>query len=647
MVRIIAALAYIIQAPSGKLCGARLLRGVASSRRKALLSLLPPLSTSAVLGPKADRIAVACLLPLNSPQTPPQNPELTNRCFTFHLQPVAAPWFCAMAKLTDLPDDLVLEIIKLTIKDPLGGRYRYINDDHHTFDLEEIRGIPKKTRPHLEDRTYFGNYHSPRDDYRGKERENVPPVSWPEGIPRNPYVTMSLVSRNFRRCAQHVLFNNVALEDQWQASLFLQALIHPSPHDKRGRAGEPTGATGHHDSGLNEIEGAPSSGTDSPRLNVEVARNVHSLQFKWAGPGSMGKGGGRLICEILRRCPLLENIAIGPMLFHRCKEPIFEALASRKFIKEFVVLRKKYMHNSPMLDWRADEVITRLFSRWDFLETIEIPELLGQSDEAIETIPQSVRPLPNCTLTTVILERPDLNEMELSWLLKGSIHSMQTLKILRPTSKLDSSAMCRILKECTGPQLESLTLELGTGNSRGCPESCGLLDTVFESSSALRKLKSLSLDSFPVSQDFLTLLPESLIKFASDNNEFSAASFFSTFFKESPSLSDTKVNEHSTEPVFSRPQFTDEHDRCVHSLPNLKCFSVRLIRMQNKWRKKDADAITEFFKSRGVCFHIPAYDTYDDERPLPNPHWQDLDEHFDPNDDYDDHSFLSGHTGRA
>jgi hypothetical protein len=293
----------------------------------------------------------------------------------------------------------------------------------------------------------------------------------------------------------------------------------------------------------------------------------------WSGGSSMGKGGGRLVCEIIRSCPLLKNIAILPEFYIRCKEPILEALASSPHITDFVVSNNRYS-NQRMFVWRADEVVSRLFSKWESLETIELTDLSGRPATTIETVHKSI-PVLNCALRTIILKRPDLDEREFLWILKGSIESLRTLHIISPTKKVDRAGLCRILAEYTAQDLESLLLDCLNWYSRSIEDVDkptgyeGLLDDVFKSPSALRKLKCLSITGPLVGLNFFTSLPQSLKKLACSSCQIS----YPVFAKALSGHTDTQAN------------FTpaDEFNQRVHWLPNLKCCSMREDRVQSEF----------------------------------------------------------------
>jgi hypothetical protein len=186
------------------------------------------------------------------------------------------------------------------------------------------------------------------------------------------------------------------------------------------------------------------------RVVNKLAQHVRSIQFE---PNSTALGGGSLICDVLHCCPLLENIAISMKIFESCREPILKALERQPLIKEFVILASYCQVDSLVLQWKADEVCNRLFSKWNFLETIEFYGLsFSRPVATIDSVPEPI-PVLNCALRTIILTSPQLDERELSCFLKASFESIRTLELIHPSKKLDRAGLCRILQGCTGPQI--------------------------------------------------------------------------------------------------------------------------------------------------------------------------------------------------
>ncbi|OAV88034.1 hypothetical protein PTTG_29179 [Puccinia triticina 1-1 BBBD Race 1] len=498
-----------------------------------------------------------------------------------------------MARITDLPAELFQRII-----DHLGLAFphdtnlgnKHVDVDH--ADHDGRRDIRQKARSHLEYKDAYGS--SPH-----------PQVSWPDALPSNPLLPLCLVNSTFRQFAQEALFTNVALLDQWQAYLFHRTLTSPSPNDEGSEVLRAAiNEEDEYEAREHDLETSRSSAVYPPRLN-KLARHVRALQFRWAGHCSMGRGGGSLICEILQSCPLLESITIGTSFLTRCKEPILQVLASRQFIKEFVVLENP---NAGCLtfQWQAHEVVGRLFFRWKFLETIEFIRLPGWPYKDVETIYNSI-PALNCALRTIVLNEPSLSEKELSMILKSSRESLRTLQISCPTSLLDRPGLYRILKECTSPNLESLTLEVGrcwhpipsSARIEGANDSQinpGLLDFVFKSSSALTKIKVLSITGPLAGSEFFDLLPQSIVKLTWNRCDLQALAF-------ADALSGRRLNENLGSPPeihCSPPDYTFSVSEHVQWLPNLKCCSVG---DTITWSTQDLQVILRELEARQVCFH--------------------------------------------
>ncbi|KAA1106576.1 hypothetical protein PGT21_036301 [Puccinia graminis f. sp. tritici] len=374
-----------------------------------------------------------------------------------------------MAKLTDLPAELIRIIV------------------------EQVQ----RYSPRREHSKYQANY------------ETLPGVTWPEGLPSNPLVVLSLVCPTLRRCAQEMLFREVKLESPWEAYLFLTAL------------------KGNHGVHKNGTRLGRLSAIDTTCLNTP-ARHVRSLNFKlWPdrllgkpGCSSNGKGGGSAVCGVLRNCPLLESIIIDTAFFSRCKEPIMEALASKQLIKQFTILKND--STSPLeLQWLVDEMDDRLFSRWDMLEEVELAGLSSRSFKTLANI-HNPKPVLNRALQRITLTDFDLDETELYSLLTSSRKSIRTLEIVEPSPRLDRMGLFRILRDCASPDLKVLWINLDE-RWHPLPKPLGadglddparnpyLCDILFVSS--FRKLQSLFIDGYMASPKFLTLLPQSIVDF--------------------------------------------------------------------------------------------------------------------------------------
>ncbi|PLW40076.1 hypothetical protein PCANC_16359 [Puccinia coronata f. sp. avenae] len=175
----------------------------------------------------------------------------------------------------------------------------------------------------------------------------------------------------------------------------------------------------------------------------------------------------------------------------------------------------------------------------------------------------------------MILKDSQLNELELSNLLKSCGKSMQTLKITGPGHKLAQQAFCQVLQGCMSPDLECLTLKLiYVERSYDPPTSPGLLDMVFKSPTALQKLKTLSLLGRLETGSLFKLFPKSLVKLSWELRHLPTAAFLKA-------LSSSRGKKRSL---------------CC----NLKCCSVLSC---YGWDNKEEMAVERALESQGVFFH--------------------------------------------
>lgn len=236
-----------------------------------------------------------------------------------------------------------------------------------------------------------------------------------------------------------------------------------------------------------------------------------------------------MINDIIRHCPLLENISLSAILLQHCKEPLMQALECRSKVKDFEILKVAPVGES-CLTWHYDEIITRLFTRWDSLESLLLVALSGRPRKDMQAVINKL-PTFRCTLTSLWLSYPDLAGPELEALLQGSRNTLKTLQLKMPSTKLDRREMFRVLKDCTGPELESLTLIISPDWHPVVPKkpvsritstiitdpakSPFMIDTLLNAK-AFPSLKQLNIVGPLASSNFLPVLPESIVKLAWD-----------------------------------------------------------------------------------------------------------------------------------
>jgi hypothetical protein len=117
---------------------------------------------------------------------------------------------------------------------------------------------------------------------------------------------------------------------------------------------------------------------------------------------------------------------------------------------------------------------------------------------------------------------------------------MRTLEISNPGGGIDQEGFCRILQGSTNPDLECLKVEIDWrfDDSESIISSAvsdvdhdtpypnkSLLDAVFESPSALRRLKSLSFTGDTATSKLFHSLPDSIVKLAWEDCDICLTAF--------------------------------------------------------------------------------------------------------------------------
>ena len=457
----------------------------------------------------------------------------------------------------------------------------------------------------------------------------------------------------------------MSLYSPWQANLFLRTLNRNKSDCSPFLQDQPNSSSASID-----IKGKRRAQFDdhqdnSPRIYRRLNRlgdHVRSLRFVWMGPASMGKGGGSLICEILHNCPQLESFAISTALLSHCKEPLFRALEHHSLIKEFMLL-KNPVDNPRIFLWKADEVLSRLFTKWDSLETIDTIGLSGRPLDRMENVLRSI-PTFTCALKVIALARPNLAEIEISKILNTSKATMHTLRITYPSLKLDRKGLYRLLTDYTNPGLQSLTIRVGKdwhpiNHGRGTAATLAeassdpsinphLCDLIFKSS-AMRNLKSLSIGGPLASSKLFPLLPETIVKLAWEDCPAIQPGSFAKFLTSWPT--------QQTDPLGNLDSNCTTGEQAGRNLPDLKCCSVGTDDFN--WKRADRRAVENALKDRKACFHSsncqaffppawfrPPSESEDeetqsngdgwDEEMNDDPDWQTEDEEEDDDDDEHD-----------
>jgi hypothetical protein len=149
----------------------------------------------------------------------------------------------------------------------------------------------------------------------------------------------------------------------------------------------------------------------TPYQPTNSARSLLTGRLGWR---MLDEKGGRIyVLQNTGICPLVEDITIDSTFLLACKEPILQALANLRHIKEFMILRNANGQISTCW-WQAHEVVSRLFSQWNSLGTVEFNNLLcWPADSTHELAPHSSIPTLHCAIRTMCLNDWDLDEQTL------------------------------------------------------------------------------------------------------------------------------------------------------------------------------------------------------------------------------------------
>ncbi|OAV91288.1 hypothetical protein PTTG_06799 [Puccinia triticina 1-1 BBBD Race 1] len=501
-----------------------------------------------------------------------------------------------MALLTDLPAELLRKILEHFIQLHQANLDELKRPWNRCFFYPGKLDIRLRASSNLRSKeTYHSNFQLLNETGLSQA------VSRTTALPPSLLLPLCLVNRALGKYVQQALFAHVTLIDQWQAHLFYQALTSPSTLQDQLELPDDSPDTHGKRSRTQDIQARSTPSDQHPPTSL--ACQVRSLQFKFVGPCSLGRGGGSLVCQILRACPLVENITIATGFMTCCQEPLLDALASRPFIKTFVLL-ESFGKNTSFLPWTAEQLLGRLFTKWESLQTIELIKCHVNHRPLWEPGGyDSFLPALNCALRTIVLNCPCLKEKDLAMILNGSRASLRNLQICHPTPALHRPGLYRILTECISPALESLTLEVNDRWGKmifpqaDYPDlNPGLLDHVFKTSSTLSNLKELSFAGDLTGEDFLDLLPQSIVKLTWNRCGISFEAF-------SEALTSGTVNSLELPLPLQLDPPSGAETRRPRWLPELKCCSIYNF---DKCEEECARVIRQELDERRVCFHSVA-----------------------------------------
>lgn len=254
-------------------------------------------------------------------------------------------------------------------------------------------------------------------------------VSYPDGLPSNPFLPLALVSRSFLNAARTLLYSkHIHLNDAYQAHLFLRTLTSPQ---------------------VSVYDDEPDADDEDARQQTMLSYRVRDVAFDIRNLISLGRGGGNLFIDILKNCPRLERVACTADFMRSAQKPLESALARCSNLR-CIHLRGGDVPAKDLV-WEVRNLAS-LLSKWPKLDNLQVLWLK-------HSINGPLLPAPKIQLKRLSLAHLDITDSDLSYLLKGSKGTLKQLDLHRPTSKLTRVGVARVLIE-HGPTLTSLQLDV-------------------------------------------------------------------------------------------------------------------------------------------------------------------------------------------
>lgn len=247
----------------------------------------------------------------------------------------------------------------------------------------------------------------------------VDPETWsyPDGLPSDPILPLMLVSRAFLYAARRILYaKGVNINGPWPLHLFVRTLTSP------------------------QVRAFDQDDSFASRTTINTIVKSLNLHVACSGGGaSVGRGSLGLIAEAIKLCPRVKtvNIRSDPL---RSAWPVLEEALRTATDLESVSMRSGSDETYPMLF--GTDRLSHLSQFWPNLKSIDILGLMA---------PPSNSPYMNIdmtrALTTVSLVSPTVGGKELRKLLKTSVGTLTTLKLIDPSNALTRGALGEILVE--------------------------------------------------------------------------------------------------------------------------------------------------------------------------------------------------------
>lgn len=280
-----------------------------------------------------------------------------------------------------------------------------------------------------DDETHTDEGHGSLPYSAGMSKEAPYSVSYEDGLPSCPYLSLALINRSFLNAARTLLYGrHIHLVDTYQAHLLLRTLTSPQ---------------------VSVCDDEPDADDEDARQQNMLSYLVRDVAFDIRNLISLGRGGGSLLIDIIRNCPRIERIAYNADFTRSAQKPLEAALAGCPNMRA-VHLRGG---DTPAKDlvWEMRN-LALLLSKWSKLDNLQVLWLK-------HSINGPLLPAPKIQLTRLSLAYLDITDSDLVYLLKGSKGSLKTLDLHKPSIKLTREGVARVLIE-HGATLTSFQLDV-------------------------------------------------------------------------------------------------------------------------------------------------------------------------------------------
>lgn len=188
------------------------------------------------------------------------------------------------------------------------------------------------------------------DDCPGWESQRI----YPDGLPDDPLLPLLFVSRPFLNAARMRLWRNVSISSAHHASLVRRSLESP-----KHAAWEPS-----------DNDSMPSC-----RGKNHLGEYVRTVRFSALGDVSLGRGGGQIYLDILKRCTRIEQLYMKPTFLRSARQIFFDTIEQLSHLRIVDIGSSHDLEKGCLIT--VPRVATLLSNEWNALTELNIESLSG------------------------------------------------------------------------------------------------------------------------------------------------------------------------------------------------------------------------------------------------------------------------------